>query len=151
MRLFVCSVKKTEIDTLLKEKVNILQLNILLRGGKFIWDDIDETNYSKKYIINEYLKPNDLPFIDIWQNEDYKDEIYVLIDDSKTKFDDFYKENEIAKDDNYTLCWKKIYLFLNNNSDDFIGTNVSYFNDSIINKMLSNFVKYVFNKYIKST
>ena len=113
MKLFVCSLKKSEIDTLLKEKINVLQLNILLRGGKTIWDDIDNTNCSPEYIIKEYLESNNIYHTDIWVNPDSPDEIYVLVDNIATNCEDFYKDNEIQKGDSYTLCWKKIYLFLN--------------------------------------
>ena len=69
MKLFVCSLKKSEINTLLKDNVNVLQLNILLRGGKYIWDDSDNTNYSREYIIKEYLESNDIYYTDLWVND----------------------------------------------------------------------------------
>ena len=68
-----------------------------------------------------------------------------------TNCDNFYKDNEIEQTDEYTLCWKKIYLFLNENGNDFLGTNISYFKDDILNYMSSQFIKYIFNQYIKST
>jgi hypothetical protein len=150
MKLFVCSLKKSKIDTLLKEKINVLELNILLRGGKYIWDDSDNTNYSREYIIKEYLESNDIYYTDLWMNDSNPEEIYVLVDNSLTNCDNFYKDNEIEKDDEYILCWKKIYLFLNEDGNDFLGTNISYFDNDILNSMSSIFIKYIFNKYIKS-
>jgi hypothetical protein len=151
MNLFVCSVKKSNIDTLLKENINVLELNILLRGGKYIWNDDDCSNYSHEYIINEYLEPNGIYHKEIWTDKYHKENIYIIVDSSNTIFNDFYTDLEIKKDDEYTLCWKKIYIFLNKSGQDFLGTDISYFNHNLTNNMFENFIKYIFDKYIKST
>jgi hypothetical protein len=148
MHLLVLSVKKSNNPTILDSSVNFLQAKILLRGGTRIWNDIDDTPNTQEGIIEDYLKPNDIPFRDIWKIGDHK--WVVLVDDEKIRWQDFYTAEEIDRSDKEMLCWKTIYLFMSGKGDDFLGNNISYFDDAIVDGMLKEGMANIFNKYIKS-
>lgn len=83
---------------------------ILTIGGKYVWEEDDNLD-----IEGEILYPNGIYL----KNKPTKYGTIVLcnVDTDKTDINDFYKWNEIDKDDTSTFCWKTIYTF-NGNTDD---------------------------------
>jgi len=154
MHLLVLSVKKTNINTILDSSINLLQIKLLLRGGRTIWNDIDDTLNTEEGIIEDYLKPNDIPYSDIWHISDH--EWVILVDENALNFDNFYTAEEVAllqpqtAETKTMLCWKTIYLFISGSGEDFLGNNISYFDDVVVDALLKEGVTHIFNKYIKS-
>ena len=154
MHLLVLSVKKSKISTILDNSVNLLQVKLLLRGGTTIWNDIDDTPNTEQGIIEDYLKPNDIPYSDIWQISDHK--WVILVDEDDLNWADFYTAEEVAAMEPKTaetkimLCWKTIYLFVSAAGEDFLGNNITYFDDAAVDTLLKEGITQVFNKYIKS-
>lgn len=83
---------------------------ILTIGGNDMWEEDHNLD-----IETDILHPNGIylktpPII--------HDKIVLCnVDASKTDINDFYKWDEIDKDDNTTFCWKTIYTF-NGNTED---------------------------------
>jgi hypothetical protein len=148
MKLLVFSVRKTNVQAI-NSDVYLLEVKLLLRGGVKVWDDpVDDTPDSQEGIVADYLVANDIPYSNIWDAGDH--EWIVMVDDRKIRWADFYTVDEIAADDKDTLCWKTIYLYLAPDGTDFLGMNVSYFDDNDVNKLLKDAIHKIYNQYIKS-
>lgn len=88
--------------------VNIF--TILTIGGKYVWEEDNSLD-----IEGEILHPNGIYLKN--KPTKYNNIILCNVDTTKTDINDFYKWNEIDKDDNNTFCWKTIYTFNGNNED----------------------------------
>ena len=130
MKLFVFSIEENanEHTTLLDANARIYRIRTLLGGGHSLWEDDDPLiEQSETYILNTYLKPNNIPVKAMGTLPD-PETYWAIVDDTKLKFEDFYTYEEALEADIFTsdptaLCWKQFYIFLNaNTKEDIIGS-----------------------------
>lgn len=126
MKLFVFSIQHVQVKTLLGIKADMYKIKILLGGGAALWTDDDASIPDTAQAIREnYLEPNNIPIMKMGKIDDM---YWVVVDNNKIKFEEFYSYEEAAAADLFTedpsaLCWKDFFIFLNaETGDDLIGS-----------------------------
>lgn len=133
MQLFVFSIKQCKQDTLINATALIYQLKVLLGAGQQLWEDEDApATIREDEVCRDYLEPNNIPVLKMGrlpQGSSGQPRFWVLVDDAKLKFDDFYTYEEALQQnvfaaDSGALCWKTYYIFLNaDDKTDIIGNS----------------------------
>lgn len=130
MKLFVFSIEEnaTAHQTLLDAPASIYRIRTLLGGGHSLWEDDDPLiEQTEEYILNNYLKPNNIPVKAMGKLPE-PETYWVIVDETKINFNDFYTYEEAQEDDVFTedptaLCWKQFYIFLHAETKaDIIGS-----------------------------
>jgi len=126
MKLFVFSIQHVKVATLLGTNADMYKIKILLGGGAALWTDDDTSIPDTAEAIREnYLEPNNIPIMKMGKIDDM---YWVIVDNNKIKFDEFYSYEEAVAADLFTedpsaLCWKDFFIFLNaETGDDLIGS-----------------------------
>lgn len=77
---------------------------ILTIGGKYVWEEDNNLD-----IETDILHPNGI-YLETIPSK-LGEIVLCKVDTSKTDINDFYKWDEIDKEDTTTFCWKTIYTF----------------------------------------
>lgn len=87
--------------------LHITKLSLFLsQAGKKLWESEEET-LTKEELLENYLYPNDLHPLRIHFAGKI---VYIEIDSSKTKLNDFYTWEEAMKHPQKPECWRNYYF-----------------------------------------
>lgn len=84
--------------------IHVSIIQILTIGGKMLWKEDDGLDINQ-----DILEPNGLYLSGSMIKKNNM--IYCPIDQSRTALDDFYRWEEMSKEDEETFCWRTFYLF----------------------------------------